>query len=94
MNLNVCSADNDKGIAKVGWLFAFFGDGTDCRCCLGMRIVLAFILGLLMGLVAMYDWRISLAITVTFIVSSLLYFTIWWLIQNDEDDELEYSTDE
>ena len=36
--------------AKLGDLCAWFASGTDCRCCIGMRIPFAFIIGLGVGL--------------------------------------------
>ena len=36
--------------AKLGDLCAWFASGTDCRCCIGMRVVFGFLIGLLVGL--------------------------------------------
>lgn len=46
----VCHVDNDDGFGKLGYLFAWFASGTDCRCCIGMRIPFAFLIGLVLGL--------------------------------------------
>ena len=45
---------HDRGVedvwAKLGDFCAWFASGTDCRCCIGMRVPFAFAIGLLVGL--------------------------------------------
>lgn len=46
----VCHEENDTGIAKIGYLFSWLASGTDCRCCIGMRVFVALIVGLVVGI--------------------------------------------
>jgi hypothetical protein len=51
MKLNPC----DREDSRVGRALAFLTEGTDCRCCIGARIVLALIVGSAVGaLIARY----------------------------------------
>lgn len=79
----LCSAENTSGIAKVGYLFAFFGSGTTCRCCLGARVLFAFFLGLAMAFVALYDLVLCGAIILTFIGTCLMFFCLWRLAEQE-----------
>lgn len=45
MKLNPCDRDD----SHLGRAFAFLTEGTDCRCCIGARIVLALIVGIGFG---------------------------------------------
>ena len=45
----VCHVDNTDGFDRLGYVFAWFASGTDCRCCIGMRIPFAFVVGFLLG---------------------------------------------
>lgn len=45
----VCHEDTG-GIADIGYFFAWLASGTDCRCCLGTRTAVAFVLGVVIGL--------------------------------------------
>ncbi|WP_206002542.1 hypothetical protein [Paraburkholderia antibiotica] len=47
MKLNPC----DREDSRVGRALAFLTEGTDCRCCIGARIVFALIVGLGLGLI-------------------------------------------
>lgn len=84
--LNVCDAKKTKGIYKIGYLFAFLGSGTECRCCLGMRIALAFGLGMLMGFLALYNLAIAITVLVTFTSTVALFFIIWVMWSRNQDD--------
>lgn len=84
---NVCDAKKDKGIYKTGYLFAFLGSGTDCRCCLGMRIALSFVLGLLMGYLALYNTAIAAAVLITFTLTLILFFAIWFMWDREQQEE-------
>lgn len=94
--LNVCDAKKTTGIYKIGYLFAFLGSGTECRCCLGTRVALAFILGLFMGLVATYNAILSAAIIITFVFAVTLFFMLWylWYKEQQEDDYSDMIDDE
>ena len=46
----ICHVDNTDGFGRLGDVFAWFASGTDCRCCIGMRIPFAFVIGLTVGL--------------------------------------------
>lgn len=84
--INVCDAHKTQGIYKTGYLFAFLGSGTECRCCLGMRIALAFVLGLLMGFLALYSLAIAIAVLVTFASTVALFFIIWLMWDRGQED--------
>lgn len=45
----VCHIETGGFAGKIGDLCAWFASGTECRCCIGMRIPFAFFLGLLIG---------------------------------------------
>lgn len=81
ININVCEADTNSAFGKIGWFFAFFGDGTTCRCCLGMRTVLAFILGLAFGGIALYNKEVALFSLGAFVFAFSIIFVIWLLIE-------------
>lgn len=34
---------------RIATLAAWFASGTDCRCCIGMRVPFAFVVGLVIG---------------------------------------------
>lgn len=46
----ICHVDDTDGFGRLGYVFAWFASGTDCRCCIGMRIPFAFVIGLTVGL--------------------------------------------
>lgn len=45
LKLNPCDRDD----SRVGRAIALLTEGTDCRCCIGARIVFALVLGLAIG---------------------------------------------
>ncbi|KVO05571.1 hypothetical protein WJ69_22995 [Burkholderia ubonensis] len=45
MKLNPCDREN----SRLGAAFAALTYGTDCRCCIGARIVAALVFGLVVG---------------------------------------------
>ena len=45
----ICHVDATEGLGKWGYVFAWFASDTGCRCCIGMRIPFAFVIGLLLG---------------------------------------------
>lgn len=89
--INICDADKTKGIYKAGYLFAFLGSGTTCRCCLGMRVALAFVMGLGFGLLALYSVVITMAVVVTFILTMAIVFTAWMFWNKEQDTIAEES---
>lgn len=91
--INVCDADKTTGIYKIGYLFAFLGSGTECRCCLGTRVALGFFLGLFMGLMAAYSVVLALAVIITFVLTVALFFMLWllWSKEHQEHEFDDYS---
>lgn len=49
--VNPCDFEHIKAMTPVQKFFEFFTRGTDCKCCLGARVVIAFLLGVAVGLV-------------------------------------------
>ncbi|WP_429574772.1 hypothetical protein [Paraburkholderia sp. UCT70] len=47
MKINPCDRDD----SRVGRALALLTEGTDCRCCIGARILLALLVGLGAGAV-------------------------------------------
>lgn len=47
MKLNPCDRDD----SRLGRALALLTEGTDCRCCIGARIVLALVVGVGLGAV-------------------------------------------
>ncbi|MGF6697627.1 hypothetical protein OKW38_002239 [Paraburkholderia sp. MM5496-R1] len=47
MKINPCDRDD----SRLGRALALLTEGTDCRCCIGARIVLALLIGLAAGAV-------------------------------------------
>lgn len=45
MKINPCDRDD----SRIGRALAFLTEGTDCRCCIGARIVFALVLGVAIG---------------------------------------------
>lgn len=52
-NFNPCDLDRFRGLVVVGdalaWLYQTFTRGTDCVCCLGMRLTLLTALSFTLG---------------------------------------------
>lgn len=47
----VCHDDGSDApvLERIARFCAWFASGTDCRCCIGMRVPFAFIVGVLVG---------------------------------------------
>lgn len=48
--INPCDADSFPFVQRLYKPLAFFASGTECKCCLGSRVVLAAVLGLAIGI--------------------------------------------
>lgn len=48
MKINPCDRDD----SRIGRALALLTEGTDCRCCIGARIVGALLVGLALGVLA------------------------------------------
>ena len=48
--LNPCDYNSPKWLQSIGGAVAHLCDGTDCRCCLGFRMVFALMIGIGFGL--------------------------------------------
>lgn len=45
----ICHIETKGWQGKIGDAFAWLASGTDCRCCIGMRVAAAFVVGLIIG---------------------------------------------
>lgn len=45
MKLNPCDRDD----SRIGRALALLTEGTDCRCCIGARIVIGIMVGVVIG---------------------------------------------
>lgn len=47
--INPCDIDHYYFLTPVQRFFEFFSKGTDCKCCLGARVFMALVVGLVLG---------------------------------------------
>lgn len=84
---HLCGVENQTWVGKLGYFTSFLAQGTDCRCCLGMRILLAFLVGLLSGALALYSKLLSAGLLIGLGFMLITQFVIYRLIVLDEEEE-------
>lgn len=88
----LCGVDDQSILGKVGYFTSFLASGTDCPCCLGWRILLAFIIGVALGLCAVVYPVVALGLSIGAGGMLAIAFTVYRLIKyeeslQDEDDD-------
>lgn len=92
---DICQEDNQSAVGKLGYFTSFLAAGTDCHCCLGWRILLAFLLGIALGLCAVLCPYVALGLviggggilTLVFVVYRLVIYETALFDDVDEQDE-------
>ncbi len=87
--MSICDAEDNRWWTRQGYFYSFLARGTDCRCCLGMRIFVALMFGFVTGLIAMANVYLSVGIVVGVVTTLLVVFSIFTMIEIEEqgDDE-------
>lgn len=81
----ICDGQDNRWWTKQGYFYSFLARGTDCRCCLGMRIFVAMLFGVLTGLIAMVNVWLSAGIVIGVLVALLVVFAIVNMIEVEEE---------
>lgn len=83
----ICDAQDNRWWTKQGYFYSFLARGTDCRCCLGMRIFVALMFGFVTGLIAIANIYLSVGIALGGAAALLVVFSILTMIEIETEED-------